>query len=358
MEGVRLEKIYYDPKNPAAFSTLERLYEATEKSISRTKIKKWLEEQRTYSLHKPKRKRFPRNFYDVDNIGDLWQADLICWESLESFNDGFKYILSVIDVFSKYAYTIPMKSKNALEVIRAFDKIFETGVRPPLRLQTDKGREFNNNKFIRYMKNHKVQYDVVQDDQHKACVAERFIRTITGLIYKYLTSVNSLRYIDVLDNLTFSYNNRKHSSIGIAPVNVNDSNILFVWENLNKNRRKLVPKAKYKTGDHVRVSKNKHIFSKGFTPNFSEEIFLIKQVILRRPVVYRLIDLADEEIKGVFYEKEIQKVRFDENTAFLIDKIIQTKTKSGRKLSLVHWRGWPKKFDSWIEHKTISKYKK
>jgi Integrase core domain len=357
MDDEYLKKIYYDPKNPAAFSTLEKLYEATDKTISRSKIKEWLQKQNTYTLHKPKRKRFTRNFYDVDNIGDLWQADLICWESLASYNDGFKYILVVIDVFSKFAFTVPMRSKNSSEVLSAFEKIFNSDVRPPLRLQTDKGREFNNSKFIKYMQKHSVLYDVVQDDQNKSCVAERLIRTLKGLIYKYLTSVNSLRYVDVLHHLTSSYNNRKHSSIGMQPSQVNDSNILIVWKNLNKKRRHIDNKTKHKEGDHVRVSKNEHIFSKGFTPNWSEEVFIIKQVILRNPVVYRLIDLANEDIKGVFYEKEIQKIIFDENTSYLIDKIIKTKTKSGRKLAFVSWRGWPEKFNSWIDYKLIKKFK-
>jgi Integrase core domain len=353
MADERLKEIFYDPAHPAAFSNLQQLYDATNKSISKAVIKEWLQKQKTYTLHKPKRKRFPRNFYSVDNIADLWQADLICWETLAEYNDGFKYILVVIDVFSKFAYTVALKSKTASDVIKAFTRIFGKTTLKPMRLATDRGREFNNKFFLKFMKKHNVQFNVVEDDQNKSCIAERFIRTLTSLIYKYFTAENTFRYIDVLEQLTDSYNNRKHRSIGMAPTAVNDSNILEVWKNLTRSRKILKKKPKCKVGDYVRVSKNKHIFSKNYTPNYSHEVFIIQQVILREPVVYKLKDLMNEEITGVFYEPEIQKVTFDENTEYFIDKIISTKVKSGRKLAFVSWEGWPEKFNSWIDYNLL-----
>jgi Integrase core domain len=353
----RLSTIYYNTSHPAAFSTLNALYDAVNRSISKTVIAQWLEKQKTYTLHRPKRKRFPRNFYNVNNIADLWQTDLICWENLAEYNDEYKYILVVIDCFSKFAYTVPLKSKNADTVVGAFKKIFDDVKLTPIRMSSDRGKEFLNKKFQSLMQKHEIKFDVVEDDQNKACIAERFIRTITTLIYKYFTAENTLRYIDVLQQLTHSYNNRKHRSIGMAPSAVHDGNILEVYHNTMRNRKFVNKPPKCQVGDHVRVTRNKHIFSKNYTPNYSHEIFIVRKVILRNPIVYKLKDLMGEKITGVFYEPEIQKVAYNENDDFFIDKVIDTKKKGRSTLALVSWVGWPEKFNSWVDYKDIKNLK-
>lgn len=358
MAAKQLKKIFYKPGHPAAFSTLGRLYDATDKTIKKSTILKWLQQQKAYTLHKPRRKRFQRNFYDVNNIADLWQADLICWESLADHNDGYKYILVVIDVFSKFTFTVPLLSKTADSIITAFKSIFDIPTLKPIQLSTDKGGEFRNKKFQQFMKKHQVQYDVVEDDQNKACVAERMIRTLTGLIHKYFTANNTIRYIDVLQKLTRTYNHRKHRSIGMAPSDVNNHNIVQVYKNLNKHRKSSTKAPKCKVGDYVRVSKNKHLFSKEYTPNYSHEIFMIKKVLLRQPIVYKLEDLMNEEITGIFYEQEVQKVIMNEKTEYLIDKILKTRNKRGKKQVLVSWIGWPDKFTSWVNLTEIKNLKK
>jgi hypothetical protein len=350
-----LKKIYYDPSHPASFSTVEKLYEAVKRKIKKKKILTWLQEQRAYTLHKPKRKRFLRNFYDIDNIDDLWESDLIDFQSLSQYNNGVKFILVVIDVFSKFAWTVPLKNKTSGEIVKAFDKIFKFTTRRPIRIQTDKGREYNNKKFIAYLKKFNVKYNTTRNEETKACIAERFIRTIKTLIYKYLTSMNSLRYIDVLEKITNSYNKRKHSSIGIEPCNVTEDNILFVYNNLNRKRITNNKKPVCNVGDNVRISLNKHIFSKGYEPNWSEEIFKIDKVILRDPIVYCLKDLAEEAIEGVFYEKEVQKVIINENTNYLVDKILRTRFQNGIREAFVKWRGYANKFNSWIAFSEIKK---
>jgi Integrase core domain len=340
---------------PASYSTLEILYKALDRKIKKSVIRKWLQKQKAYTLHRPRRKRFKRNFYNITNISDLWQTDLICWESLADHNDGYKYILVVIDVFSKFAYSVALKSKTADSIIEAFKLIFNKTVLKPLQLSSDKGGEFRNRKFQYFMKKNHIRYDVVEDDQNKSSIAERFIRTLTTLIHKYFTAENTLRYVDVLEKITKSYNHRKHRSIGMAPIEVNETNILKVYDNLTRHRKKSLTEPKCKVGDYVRVSRNKHLFEKNYTANYSHEVFIIDRVLFRDPIVYRLKDLLGEEISGVFYEPEVQKVIFDENTEYLIDKIIKTRTKLGRKQSYVSWKGWPEKFNSWIDTKEIKK---
>jgi hypothetical protein len=110
-----------------------------------------------------------------------------------------------------------------------------------------------------------------------------------------------------------------------------------------------------KIGDIVRISLNKHIFSKGYDPNWSEEVFKIDKIILREPIVYCLKDLAEEAIEGVFYEKEVQKVIINEDTNYLIDKIVQTRYRNGIREAYVKWRGYSDKFNSWIVYTKIKK---
>jgi transposase InsO family protein len=346
-----LKNIYYDPKNPLAFSTPDKLYKAVNRKIPKKKIIDWLQQQRAYTLHKPKRIHFLRNFYDVDNIDDLWETDLMEFQTLADYNDGYKYVLVVIDVFSKYAWTVCLKNKKAAEIVSAFKVIFDSTTRRPFRIQSDKGGEYNNKRFINFLKKINVNYNTTRNEDTKAAVAERFIRTLKSCLYKYLTANNTLRFVDVLQDLNDAYNKRIHRSIGMAPCCVNENNILEVYYNLVKSRgaRPLIKKPLCKKNDCVRISLSKYIFSKGYEPNYSEEIFKINKVILRDPVVYQLKDLKDEIIDGVFYEKEIQKIIVNEKTEYLIDKIIKTRDRQGIRESYVKWRGYPDKFNSWVK---------
>lgn len=350
-----LTRIYYNPNHHASFSNAERLWLATKKKISKKSISTWLLKQRTYTLHKPKRNKFRRNGYEVNNIGDLWQADLIDMQAFSAINNDYKYILAVVDAFSKYSWCIPLKQKTASEIIAAFSDIFKKSDRLPVTLQTDRGKEFVNYLVQDFLKRNKINFFTTSNSETKACIVERYIRTIKSVLFKYFTHMNKCRYIHVLDKIVTAYNNKKHRSIGMAPSQVNDKNIVQVWENLNKMKIKHTIKPKYNIGDYVRLSRIKRFFTKGYKQNWTEEIFKIVSVILRKPVVYKVSDLADEELTGTFYENEIQKVILDENTEYLIDKILRVKRNGDSRFYLVKWKGYPESFNSWVREELIKK---
>lgn len=351
-----LTRIYYNPKHSASFSNTARLWTAVRRKISKKTISSWLQQQRTYTLHKPKRNKFKRNEYEVNNIGDLWQADLIDMQAFSSLNKEYKYILAVIDTFSKFSWCEPLKQKTADEIIRAFSNIFKNKtVRVPINLQTDNGKEFVNKRFQNFLKENGVHYFTTNNSETKACIIERYIRTIKSVIFKYFTYMNRNKYINILDKIVIAYNNKKHRSIGMAPSQVNDKNILEVWKNLSKMKLQNIKHPKFNVGDHVRLSKIKRHFTKGYKQNWTEEIFRITSVILRKPVVYKLSDLADEELTGVYYENELQKVILDTNTEYLIDKILRVRRKDDSRLYLIKWKGYPKKFNSWVKEDLIKK---
>ena len=170
--------------------------------------------------------------------------------------------------------------------------------------------------------------------------AERFIKTLKNKIYKYMTAISKIVYIDKLNDIVKEYNNKYHTSINMKPVNVKDNTYIKVKKEINNKN------PKFKVCDHVRISKYKNIFAKGYMPNFSEEIFIIKKIKNNVPWTYLINDLDDEEIVGTFCENELQGTRQND---FRIENVIK---KKGGKL-YVQWKGYNNSFNSWIDKKDV-----
>ena len=164
-------------------------------------------------------------------------------------------------------------------------------------------------------------------NEGKSVVAERFMRRIKSKIYKHMTSISKNVYIDKLDDIVHKYNSKKQRTIKMKPIDVNDNTYIDFGKEVNDND------PKFKVGDHVRISKCKNIFAKGYAPNWSEEVFVIKKIKNTVPWTYVIDDLNSEEITGTFYEKELQKMNQHE---FRIEKVIK---KKGDKL-YVKWKGY------------------
>lgn len=344
-----LSKVYYDPSHPASFSTVNKLWEAVKKKVPKSEVLQWLQAQDAYTLHKTVKKRFKRNKFYVDNIDDLWQADLNDMQSLKKYNDGYNYLLTVIDVFSKHAWVRPLRKKTGTDVSKAFENIFQESKRKPVHLETDKGREFLNKPFQEFLKSNNVGFYHSNNPDIKASIVERFNRTLKTKMWRLFTSKSTYQYLDQLPLLIQGYNSSFHRSIGMAPRQVNASNVLQVWNNLY-NRSNILPiaKPKFVIGDSVRITREKMIFLKGYESNWSEELFRITKVIRRHPIVYTIADWNGEMIEGTFYEHELQRVRVGENTLFKIDKILESRGSGTRREVKVKWRGYPDSYNSWI----------
>jgi transposase InsO family protein len=175
--------VYYDPGNAASYSTLNKLRAAV-KHAKPGKLKTFLEAQDAYTLHRPIRKRFPRNSYSVNNIMDVWETDLVDVQNLGKHNDNHKYLLSVIDVFSKYLHVIPIKSKTSPAVTAAFLSIFSNPKyskpirKRPIWVRTDKGKEFLNKSFQDMLKREGIQFQVCRNPDVKCSIIERAHRTL------------------------------------------------------------------------------------------------------------------------------------------------------------------------------------
>jgi hypothetical protein len=294
-----LGKIFYDPEHPAGFGSVAKLASAskTNKGI----VNEWLSGQNTYTLHKPVRKRFPRNPYTVTNIDDVREMDLADLSSLSKKKKKYRYLLNVIDIFSRYAWSVPLKDKTGTSIKAALNYLFRD--RKPITIQSDKGTEFVNTTVRRYLKSQDVNFHTTHNPDIKGAIIERFNRTLKTKMFKYFTKNNTYRYSDVLHKLVASYNNSVHSTIGIQPCKVNSSNVYSIWKRINILNAKIPQgRVKFKVGDFVRKTKEKVKFAKGYEQNFSKEIFRVVKVVPRLPQpVYELSDLENRPFEGRFY---------------------------------------------------------
>jgi len=353
-----LSKIYYDPANGASFSSVQKLYEAVKLKFpeaSKTDVKNWLSGELAYTLHFPARKLFSRNRILVNHINEQWEADLVDLKEFSKFNNNYKYILTVIDSFSKFAYAVAIKSKTGNSIVSAFEKIFKKNI--CFKLRTDRGTEFLNKNVQSIFKKYNIIHFTSQNDTIKCAIIERFNRTLKSKMFKYFTAFGTRRYIQILDKLIISYNNSIHRSIKMKPIDVSKNNENEVFNNLygGISMRELIKKVKtpsFKTGQKVRKKYTIGPLEKGYYPNWSDHIYTIDKSINEEKPLYRLKDYSGKLVKQRFYKEELQKVK---ENLHRIEKIIKSKTTKGIKQHFVKWLNYPETFNSWVLETDIVK---
>ena len=254
----------------------------------------------TDELHKPIIRKFNKRKVYSQFKNNIWGVDLADMQSLSRKNKGIKYILCAIDLYSKYAFVIPLKDKKGISIVNAFNKIIKQSNRKSNKIWIDQGGEFYNNVFEKWLSDNDINMYSTYNEG-KSVVIERSIRTLKNKLFKHMTATGKNVYYDVLNDAVNKYNNTKHSTIKIKPIDVGDNNKrVHIDEHNEKDSR-------FKVGDRVRISRYKNIFAKGYTPNWSKEIFIVDKINDTVPYTYNLKDLNDEEIIGSFYDKELQK---------------------------------------------------
>lgn len=336
---------YYDAALPGSYAGASTFLRQPGNRFDRDEAEAWFRTQDAYTLHKDVRRRFPRRRTYAKGIDDLWQADLADMNSLANENDGHRYLLTVIDAFSKRAWAIPVKNKTGANVAAAFSKILEEGRQPAL-LQTDKGTEFLNETFQALLRRLGIHHYTSENDDIKAAIVERFNRTLKTRIWRYMTRANSTRYVDALPDIVRSYNRTTHRSIGVAPEGVTPANEEKVRARLFPPQKRPT-KFKYPMGQSVRISKTRRTFHKGYLPSWTEELFRIVQRVPSKPVTYKIADAAGETLKGSFYEQELQPVDKTDDV-YKVEKVLKTRKRGNKKEYFVKWLGYPDKFNSWV----------
>ena len=300
----------------------------------------------TYTLHKPVRKHYSRNRVIVGGIDHQWQADLVDLQSLSKFNNDYKYLLTCIDVFSKFSRVVPLKTKTGKNLATAFQGILKSG-RKPARLQTDEGKEFLNKHFQSLLGEKNIAFFTTHN-KTKGSIVERFNRTLKAKMWRYFTWKNTLNYLSILPKLLKNYNSSLHRSIKTKPILVTKKNEEQVWHTLyDDSMLSSGVKFKFNVGDQVRISKMKRTFEKGYLPGWTEEIFTVLRRIRRRPPVYKLKDYNGETLEGTFYESELQKVK-KEDDVYKFEKLIKQRKRRGQTECYVKWMGYPDIMNSWL----------
>ena len=346
-----LEEIYFDPSHFASFGGVEKLFKAASavnETITRKDVKDWLSAQQTYSLFKPVKRKFNRLPILVDRLDEKWQADLMDVSWWKHSNDGVVFLLVVIDVLSRFAWVIPLRDKSARSVTAAFIRVFEK--RKPEKLQTDQGTEFKYSLLKDLLDRNNIKHFTTKDDSIKCAIAERFNRTLREKIYQYMHHNNTNRYIDALDDIVHSYNDSHHRTIQMKPKDVNEDNVARVLANIRKSLKFKDQKHSLNIGDVVKIPRKKGTFEKGAASNWTVENFKVRsKKKTPHKYIYKLADVDGEEIEGVFYPEEVNKVV--EPKEYKIEKVLRKRTnKSTLKPEyFVKWLGFPDKFNSWVQ---------
>ena len=300
-------------------------------------------------LNKPVINKFERKKVIVNHIDEIHSCDLVDMQKYSRVNKGYKYIFTNVDIFSKYSWSFPLKTKTIKEIKSCFQKIFNE--RKPKYIWSDQESAFFSKEMLQFFKDNNVKIYYTHSDL-KAVIIERFNRSLRELMMKEFVKNNNTVWYNILPDLINTYNNRYHQTIKMKPKNVNKlnekhiKNTVYNYDISNK-------KPKFKINDLVRISlKRRTLFDKP-TGNikWSEQIYKIYKINKSNVITYQLKDMNNEIIKGQFYEKELQLTK---NTTgeYIIEKILKT----NKDKIYVKWKGYDNSFNSWINKNTVTKY--
>lgn len=289
-----------------AFSGLSGFMQNRKKWKDKKVVERELQKLRGFALHRPIRIKFRRNKIWAHYSNAIWGADLWDCQKFARFNNNYRFVLFVIDSFSKFLYTVPVKNKSSSSMVPAFQKVFRMAKAKPRMLHVDNGIEFYSNVMKDFFKRNGIKVYSIHSI-FKSAICERVIRTLVSKIYRFMTEKDTKEFIKQLQPLTAAYNSSYHRSIGMAPRQVTKAKWQEVWKRLYSkySSQRGHRKPKYSEGDYVRISKEKARFEKSYTSNFSPEVFEIRAVLNTIIPAYLLRDITDkrEDLSGAFYEE-------------------------------------------------------
>ena len=253
---------------------------------------------------KPPKRNYATNKTDVYFINDIWSLDILDLKDYGPKNNrGYRYVLVVIDNFSKFGWTVPLKNKNAQTIKDSFENILINSKRKPNLIESDRGKEFYNNIFQDFLNKNDIKL-YSRNTSLGAVFAERFNRTIRDLLKKIVFEHGDGNWIDILQTMTKQYNNRIHSSIKLSPEDASlKKNEGFVCRNLLDKRKKIKPK--FQLNDLVRTADLRKTFSKGDTTNWSYKLYKITEIINDTIPTYKINNLPERYNESLLKKTEL-----------------------------------------------------
>ena len=352
-----LKQIYYNPSHPASFNSLGKLWKhiRNEGRVTRSELELWLRKQDVHTSHRGYRLRIKRPKTIASDVDQIWASDVAYMKKFDTFNDGIGFFVVFIDMFSRYAWTYTLKTLTGLEMRAVLVDLF--AVEKCENLFTDAGTEYQNRWVKSFLQEQKVRH-YTSTNETKVAHAERLIKQLKKKLYKYMTWKNTFRWIDVLQDITNSYNNTYHRIIKMTPSQARVTDRYTLWTNQyepqDKPKRKPAkPKNKspykFKVGDQVNLLAFRKPFSREYDESFTTEFFTVSGRKVNQGIpTYTLKDYSNDEVKGQFYESEIKKIDADENKVYKIEKVLRRRKRNGQQELFVKFQGWPNKFNSWI----------
>ena len=355
-----LKSLYYDHANPASFGGVDRLWKAARRQrpgLRREDVEDWLRGQDAYTLHKDAREKFTRSKTVVGGPGQQLQADLVDVRRHASHNAGTNFLLTVVDAFSRKAWVRPVKNKTGERVAEALEDVLKEA--DCFSLQTDKGKEFYNDKVRSVLRRRNIKHFSTENETVKASIVERFNKSLRLRLHRSMTARGTERFLQTLPDVVKAHNRTYNSSIGMAPADVNDANRERVFQRLDSLTRTRPRQfrvsergSEIEPGDKVRITKARGAFERGYTPNWTREVFTVTSVLSdRRPTRYAIEDYDGEPVKGTFYRQELQLVKDPDRYA--VEEVLATRRRRGGKEFLVKWLGYPESFNSWVAEKDM-----
>lgn len=351
----RIKKDFTTLGHQVAFSSPQKVSDYY--NISFKKAESILSELDGYTLHKDFKVTRSKNPYFIYKPRAQFQADLIDVRSLAHHNDGVKFILIVIDAFSRYLFAKALKDKRAMSVLQAFREIFSNLRLKPKTILCDAGTELKNQHFRNFL--HEQNIKLIHPNSEVKCgIVERANRSIQNLMYSYMSHFEKNRYIDELNNITKTYNNRPHRTLkGLSPKQADTRRYYNeALDALNQHYQKSRDKTrgpKYNVGDMVRVSKLKSKFTRGYHEQWKRELFLIHDINTKMPIPMYIIKSmnTNEIVKGGFYASELVKI--GKTDVYKVERILRRERRQGVLYYLVRWEGFDSNHDSWVSENDI-----
>ena len=305
-------------------------------------------------LHKPVRNKFPTRRVFAKAKDSTWGIDLADMGTWKTENDGYSFILVIIDVFTRWADARPLKGKSADEVLKALLSICNESKRMPRALWADEGKEFQNSKMEIWRKTNNIDLYHTYGP-HKSVIIERFQRTLKTKMWTELTSLNTHSWVPLLPELIAEYNNTIHRTLKMSP----DKASLFPkkaatnWDEQKSAADKVPAVIKFNVDDWVRLSRVKNTFEKGYDEKWTREIYQIIKVLPTTPATYLLREYDGSPVSGSFYNEELQKVKYPDT--FLIENVIKERGKGLKRELFVKWLGYNDKSNSWVNASATTK---
>lgn len=344
----------YHSNLPFSFSGKNIVY-ASYPHVPKSEIDKTLEESDIYSRYKPFRKSYTSPVY-VHKKRELFQADLgfMTLEHQVESNNGMKYLLVIIDCFTKKIWMYPLPDKKCLTVYEKFQHLLETIDQKPERLQTDRGAEFLCANLAKLFEDNQVHHYITNSDK-KASVVERSLQTLKNWLYKMMDEANTHNWVDLLPQLEQKYLSTHHSTIKMSPnqaeLDENQEKLRLRYHQL-WGRHKPQKKPKFKIGDKVRIAGWRRSFRRSFYGPYSHEYFTVYKI--KPPTTlpkfrYYLKDVNNNLLKEdpSWWDYELSRFRPTKDSRYKIDKILRTRNNG--KQSEVTWVGWPASHTTWID---------